>query len=450
MARSAIGRVLVLGLAVLVGGCVDDTDTSGPQFATDPRPTREPTAPVIVTQPPAAPTPSPVPRRPFAELVVPRGAPDRIYFTAGPELWTVDPEGASPSRVFSPAAGSTIAATSPSPSSDRVAVLVTDAGGTGSVRIVAADGREVARFDALADRLGEGGSLASPVAGSPGPLQPVPGVLLATPAAASPAAGTAVPISVDWSPQGDQLLVGFDRGGPIAIPISGEGEVRTLVASEATQAVHGAAWSPTGEQVAFLTGEEERGYDRLAIADIGPAADSPRPLVTTPADRAVVDFAWLPDGRALLFTEGDATEAHATNTDLWRITTSGGKRTLVASAGSAAPVADVALVAPSPDGRAVAYTVEVPGDPAPVFHSLWIRDLAANQAYPVVLEPEAVVTELWWTSAGLVFRAADAGGGSGAGEATFGLYRVAADGTPQLILRAAVDAATPAATPVAG
>lgn len=438
-----------LGLVLVLAGCTDDT--AGYQFANSPRPTRQAATPTVVaTQPPPPPTAEVPPPRPFADLVVPRGAPDRIYFVAGPELWTVAASGSKPGRVFAPAPGESIVASSPSPSGDRVAVLVAGPDDANSVRVFAPDGEVVEVFEEIPNPLVTAVPPATPAGSSPAAATPVAGQDLASPfPVATPVAGEAAPRSIDWSPQGDQLLLGYEPGGLVALPVDGEGEVRQVLPIVEAPAPEDAALSPTGEQVAFASGGDARGGRGLYLASVEPASDRVRPLVEASPDRAVFEFSWLPDGRSLLFTEGDASAARSTNTDLWRITTDGEGRRLVASAGSAAPVADIDLFSPSPDGRAVAYTVVVPGESGAQFHSLWIRDLAAGQTYPVSVPSGIEVSNLWWTSEGLVFRTTGDGGQGAPAADSFELYRVDEAGEALLILRAMVGAATPAATPAA-
>jgi dipeptidyl aminopeptidase/acylaminoacyl peptidase len=187
-----------------------------------------------------------------------------------------------------------------------------------------------------------------------------------------------MPVSLDWSPQGDRLLLGYEPGGLVALGLGSEGDgendvLQVLPVTAVEPAT--AAWSPTGEEVAFVAADDQGTPGALFLVGVEPAPRSIEPLVDGSPGLAVFGLSWLPDGRSLLFSQGDASIAHATNTDLWRIGLDGEGRRLVASAGSAAPVADIDLFAPSPDGRAVAYTVVVPGDSGPAFHSLWIRDL---------------------------------------------------------------------------
>ncbi|MBA3414172.1 MAG: hypothetical protein H0U10_02980, partial [Chloroflexia bacterium] len=129
-------------------GCTDDT--AGYQFANDPRPTRQAATPdAVVTRPPPPPAEQAAAARPFAELVVARGAPDRIYFDAGAELWTVAASGSEPGRVFAPGSGESIVGVSPSPSGDQVAVLVASADGRSSVLVIAPDGALIEVFDRI-------------------------------------------------------------------------------------------------------------------------------------------------------------------------------------------------------------------------------------------------------------------------------------------------------------
>jgi dipeptidyl aminopeptidase/acylaminoacyl peptidase len=208
-----------------------------------------------------------------------------------------------------------------------------------------------------------------------------------------------------------------------------------------------AAWSPTGEEVAFVAADDQGTPGTLFLVGVEPAPRSIEPLVDGSPGLAVFGLSWLPDGRSLLFSQGDPSTAHATNTDLWRIGLDGEGRRLVASAGSAAPVADIDLFAPSPDGRAVAYTVVVPGDSGTAFHSLWIRDLGSGRSYPIAVPADIDVSELWWTSAGLVFRTLDRESQEALQGGLFEIYRVTEDGEALPIVRAMVGEAT-AATPV--
>jgi dipeptidyl aminopeptidase/acylaminoacyl peptidase len=403
----------------------------GPRFANDPVATVESTvagAPggeavrgssLPAASPVASPAATPVDP---AALLRSRGAPGRLYFRSGDELWTIAADGADPARVFRPAPDEAIAAVAASPDGDRVAVLTTgDPAAERSVSVVVLDatGKVLSRSRALEQSLGgaEGLSVGS----------------------------------LDWSPQGDRLLISSPSGGLVALPAGGgDGDV-IFDASEAMAPGH-AAWSPTGEAIAFLAPSGgERPADLFLVRTV-PSPSAPEVLVdVATTGRSVGDLAWTPDGRDILYTLGGAGVGAAA--DLWRIATDGSERRVVVSAGSAVPVGRIALIAPSPDGEAVAYTVSVPGEEGPRFHSLWVRSLGSEAAPPVRLSvPDGeTVGELWWTDAGVVFRTEpETSPGAATSPTDVALYRASPNGAPTLLFDGSeATPASPAASPSA-
>jgi hypothetical protein len=471
--------VLLSAASVLLAACVEEE--SGRQFASDPRPTPLPETPTaVVTPPPPPPTLPVVAARPLSDVLRPRGAPARVYFRAGRELWTMAADGTGVARVFAPPPGSSIAGVSASPAGDRAAVLVQTA--TGADAIV---------FDAAG----------------------IPELRAGNLGAAFGAPGRRAARTIDWSPQGNELVVGIDPGGLLALPLIAGDEVRVIAMVDG---VGVARWSPTGQAVAFEATPAGDGFRQLNLVDAtaaapgidGPAAATPvvltsdatvvgadsgsaspepgigtpdggdpttgatpvgPPPAATPAgatplaeeavgsaivpaqpDRAVYEFAWMPDGRAIVFVEGGVNGEGPASADLWRAAVPGGERSLITSAGSVAPVARVGIVAPSPDGAALAYTVGVPDAAATRFQSLWVLELASRQATQLDVPAGLAVREVWWTGNGLLYRAepeTPAGGSSGG---AFALYRVVGEDPAEVIFQA-VEAATPvpAASPVA-
>jgi hypothetical protein len=136
--------------------------------------------------------------------------------------------------------------------------------------------------------------------------------------------------------------------------------------------------------------------------------------------------------------------------DLWRINSDGTDRKLVASAGSVAPVARVVGATPSRDGRSVAYIVLIPGDGGDAFDSLWVRDLVTNLGFEVDVPSGQAVTDVWWTDAGLMFRAVPADRFTGEYvEGPFTIYQVSDGSAATVSYQGGMDStATPAATPV--
>jgi hypothetical protein len=114
-----------------------------------------------------------------------------------------------------------------------------------------------------------------------------------------------------------------------------------------------------------------------------------------------------------------------------------------------APVARIANILPSPDGRSVAYSVLVPGAGRPQVDSVWVRDLASKLGFKIALPTVAAVDDIWWTDEGLVFAVRTAGtrGGRPPSQA---LLLADRNGSVRALWAAPIAVATPvAATPVA-
>jgi dipeptidyl aminopeptidase/acylaminoacyl peptidase len=361
---------LVAGLS-LVACAEEDT---GPQFATDPRPTRAPTEAVAAASPAFLPTAAAIATpASFTDLLAVRGAAIVVHVVSENDVWSVSRDGEA-SRLFEAPGGSTILAIDPSPDGQAVAILL-EAGSSGrrtsQVVIVDATGSVVDRVDAPV------GAAATPVARPPG---------------GEP--------TIDWSPQGDRVLAQFETGEVIEILTDESDEPVSLDFDGAAGSVIEPAWSPTGQSVAFVSESEDRETRSLQLLDVTSGEIST--VVTPLRGRMVVDFAWLPDGVSLLFTEGGAPGSAITGIDLWQVDASGQNRRLVASAGTVAPVARITNLSPSPDGRSVAYAVLVPGSRGPAVDSVWVRGLASGIGFRIALPSVASVDDIWWTEEGLV------------------------------------------------
>ena len=411
------GGFLLLPITILItlAGCVDED--SGRQFANDPQPTSSLPRDVVPrgTPPslPATPQASPVSAE---QLLQTRGAAGRFYFVSDGAVWTMEPRTDQVNPVFESPLGTSIGALAASPRGDRVAAVLVRTDGENEAAdlvVLASDGEEVARYDDI-DALG------------PDPDGAV--------------------VSLDWSPQGEKLLVALAPGGLVSVPLTGDTEPELIVSGGVATRPEQAAWSPTGEDVGFLA-EADGERVSIYVAGVGATPTSPRALLADDeALPTIFDWTWLPDGRSLLFSE----ERELTSTaDLWRINSDGTDRELVASAGSVAPVARIVGAEPSRDGRAVAYLVIVPGDGTDVFDSLWVRDLATNNGFRIDVPAGMSVTDIWWTNAGLMFRTVPgdqftpeyAGG-------PYALYRVTGGTTSTLVYENAGDSsASPVASP---
>ena len=140
-------------LAALVAGfllvaCAEE-DT-GPQFATDPRPTRSPTEAVASPSPALLPTAESIATpASFTDLLGVRGAVSTVYVVSGNDVWSISSDGEA-TRLFAAPDGSTIRAIDPSPDAQEVAILL-ETGSSGrrcsQVVMVDAAGSVVARVE---------------------------------------------------------------------------------------------------------------------------------------------------------------------------------------------------------------------------------------------------------------------------------------------------------------
>jgi hypothetical protein len=454
--RPGRGFAVCLAALLLAGGATACSDgEGGRRFANEPLPSIAPPTASATIDPADRPTePAGVggmegeQSAGFAgDLLDARGAPKRIFFLAGGELWGVGADGADPRRVYAPSPHAAIRAVAPSPgvAADAVAILVAapvdpaatpvdpaatpaSSGGaapaangevteTASLVILDAGGGEIRRIDALESAL------------------------------ASTSPGTAPRAdALSWSPQGDVLLASFAPGGVVAVPL--DGDPYALVVS--AMAPHTAWVSPAGDAVAFLADEPETGQSWLYLADVDPdGVASPVPIGPDPAlATGIARAAWLPDGSGLLYAE--IRPGGFAGGDLYRVSRDGGERELVASAGRAAPVARVVDFAIAPDGRAVAYTIAIPdmAGTGLLFHSLWVQDLGSARSFQVPTAPSQTVAELWWTDGGLVWRGETEPDSAATGGA-FTLERLDRSGSTAVIFAYSPPAATPAASPAA-
>ncbi|NLH76027.1 MAG: S9 family peptidase [Acidobacteria bacterium] len=122
-----------------------------------------------------------------------------------------------------------------------------------------------------------------------------------------------------WSPDGARIAFASDRGpDPDRAPDSSVyvveakpgAEIRRLTTAATPDATE-PAWSPDGQRIAFLVGDEPKysayAQNKLAVV---PAAGGPATVLTEALDRPVSGpLFWTPDGAGLLFTFEDDRES---------------------------------------------------------------------------------------------------------------------------------------------
>lgn len=422
--KQRLGALVALAAGAILVGCAEEG--AGPQFASDPRPTSAPTAAG------QAATPAPLPTAPvfatpvlatpvsIGDLLMSRGAPPRIFLADGDAVWSVASDGGA-SRLLTAPSGARVTALATAPSATRVAVLLEgeDDARQAEVVILDASGSVESRVQELARE-----------AGTP-----------------TPGAG-ANESSLDWSPQGDRILVSLRGGLVYGLPLSGENAAPELLLSRSAGGVLQPKWSPTGESIAYIAAEGEERRRSLRILDV--ARGDETIVVPATGDRFVVEFAWMPDGTSLLFTEGGSLGGATTGVDLWRVAVSGENRELVASAGAVAPVARITDIRPSPDGRSVAYAVLTPGEGGPRPDSVWVRDLSARDGFRIDLPSVAAIDGIWWTDGGLLISTL-AGSSERAGIRSTVVLRIDRAGAVSVLWTSPTVAGTPVgATPRGG
>lgn len=424
--NNSLGRNLRMtgaGILILAGvaGCAEED--IGPQFANNPPtatagtgvglPTAAAATPEVAATPVAFATPVTV-----QEVLGTRGGVQRVLLASNQTIWAVDDSGESES-LFDAEPDEQILAIGPSPDATQVAaVLAWDDGRESSLVILNANGELLNEVELPSQASAE---------------------------SATPVASTLVSssVAVDWSPQGDRILLLQGDNSLMTIGVEPGASLEQADLDDVTGNILEPVWSPTGQQIAFLLVDPASRTRSLVVHDL--QSGETNELLGARDDRLVVEFAWEPGGQEILFTEGSALGGSTSGIDLWRIGSDGEGRELVAAAGTAAPVARIANVTPSPNGKSVAYAVLVPGEVAPVVDSIWVRDLSSGQGFRLGLPSIRSVENIWWTSKGLAVASVT----DRRNEPVLAVLLVAPNGTVSALWATPLSSSTPGATPVA-
>lgn len=357
--RVLLCALLVLTLAAcgLTGGSNDNETIPEPTIP----PLLTPTATTIVPTPTLQPEitallqPAPV-----AEL------PASLFFTSGDVLWSL------------------------TPGHDPIAVLDTDQIGPWA-QTVDATRAAVTIYSAGGGSSSEAIVLVDPNGGQSAPIWgPVmqPG---------SP--GNPRIIEVRWSWYGDVLLLlredrtvlALDpnrdadeqpRTGPLLTLPSGATNLRSLPS--------GAGWS----------------YLLDGHLHVQPAGSGQLPA-EVPFSSDIQTYSWLPGTARVLGVPASA-GASGPRGSILTADARGLAIDLLLSAGQFGPSAQVALLAPAPDGERLAFAVVAADERGRVrFASLWSLHLTSGRLQQLRVESGYRVTDLWWTAEGIVWRGVD-------------------------------------------
>lgn len=366
-AGSALLAICVVA-SVFLPACLDDSgDPEGESIASElpgtaiARPTASPTA-----------TASPAPELEgwLNALLTPASAaqaPSSIFFLNGPDVWLVDEELSVRQITRARRIGAVVTA----PAGDRAAaVFLVSIGGREAeeVRLIDLDGQE---------------------------SEPVYGPEITGDPAGNPAV-----VVMAWSPDGSQLALGRDDGsiwkaGP-------EQEAAEIQEGGETGALERLCWSPDGSAVAFLT----RDAEGAGQASVIPVSGDGR--IDISPDQSFGDIAWLPLQARLAVTEDRGAGRNVQAGSLFTLRPDGGERELLVSAGEFGPVIGLSHLRPSPDGELLAFVVHAPDSEGELrFQALTVLELASGLRREIAVSPGLGVTDLWWTTRGLIWRAVD-------------------------------------------
>lgn len=287
-----------------------------------------------------------------------------------------------------------------SPSGDRLAVLTSDALWSPESLRLAIYGRD-------------GAVIGLPVAPSSIEATPVSSPSaspIATPAGASDGDGTgarllALPSTLAWSPSGDQIVANVAGRSVVVLDVSDSGPtVREAIAIPTSVGSVAGAWmSPRQDNVLLVLDDGAHGR---AIATIALEGSDRRAHVVWPGTderttKSVRDVAWMPDGTGLVFTTESRSASGSGNLSMVTLSTLEPK--VLATSGRAGPSARIGTFAISPDGKAIAYSLETPSGDGWIFHSLWVRSIRDGSSLEISSANGAVVSAPVWTSEGLVW-----------------------------------------------
>lgn len=374
---------LVILAACGDGSSSDDAD-EGHRFATERRPTVQPSATLAATPVEQVLQPTSEPTIPPEEALDVRGAPQFAYFLVGEELQVYD----TVARTFASVNTSedmVILDFASSPTGDRVGVL-----GLLDERVV------VQFFGADGEPLGDPTSM--PITYMPPVVSPV-----ASPAATPVTSRTPLRLYVSWVPQGNAVIV---SGPGVMQRVSMSGVIMPISRTGVTGTVVKAIWSPMDSQVAILT-QLMDGHQGVFMLDSG--HDEARELeqLHLQPGQSLSNLQWLPNGLGLVLVAGNSSDGDLMNGQLYVYQFGDPVPMLVATSGQGGPAATITHAEVSPDGHSVAYVIMVRDQNEWHLHSLWVRPLKGGPGYSVPLESNEPIIDIVWTAEGLVWQQSD-------------------------------------------
>ncbi|HQY30753.1 MAG TPA: hypothetical protein PK691_05680 [Thermomicrobiales bacterium] len=204
-----------------------------------------------------------------------------------------------------------------------------------------------------------------------------------------------------WSPDGSQAAVAI--AGRMVARVGSDGSVHPIAIPQAAM-VTMMTWSLSGQSLALGLWNREQNSAAIATLGVGAISGIPKTILTLAENdgRLIRSMAWGSDAVGIVFALRSAASDLTQANDLYGIRRLGDAMRLVASAGVAAPIAAVDQVAIAADGTTLAFSVQVPGQVGLRFDSIWIMDATASGVARLSTTGIRKVTEMEWTSRGLV------------------------------------------------
>jgi hypothetical protein len=370
---------IVTSLAILLGACQSDSDsasktptsTDGSIVPTEVLPQATATAQVT-----AEPTNSAA----LDALLAPGPTsppPDGIFFQFGDDLWYQP--GAEPARRV--VEGQRIGPWAQTADGSRIALVrYRDNNGQGVEELVLVN---------------NDGSSGDPVYG---------------PAAISGAGGGPSITALDWSWDGQSLAMIRSDNTIATMHFDPNDPFRTKPPLEPVSLPESGtpvtfAWAPSGAGLAYTIANETG--TALAVTAIGDTARTVIAPGGSPS-RGVRTFDWLPGRGRLAFVEVAGSKASHLPGSIFTIAPDGTLLELLVSAGQFAPAATISTLSAAPDGRFLAFTVQVPDSHGELaFQSLWLLTIDSGELRQVPVEAGYRVVDLAWSAGGLVWRGID-------------------------------------------
>lgn len=213
-----------------------------------------------------------------------------------------------------------------------------------------------------------------------------------------------------WSRDATKIAIVYDAPAVDILEIArADGSAPAIITEirlpEEYRRVQRAEWSINSAALAILA-EMPSGTGSLWMASVGGELYEVAGA-NIGGQRSINDITWLPGRGRIAFVEERTRTSAATGGSMFSIAPDGSGRELMVSAGNFAPSAELHNIHASPGGSYVAFTVNVPNaNGVRSFDSAWIVNIDSGITSRIPVTSGFRVTDIWWTTEGVLWRAA--------------------------------------------